>query len=93
MDFWVILLAACLASALVVTAVLLWVGVNAILHGRGLTREAALTIATLRQALRSIYEDTVRESLPDDFVALLRKLTRRKRGPLKTNARGRFALD
>lgn len=71
----VVLLALFLVPGLVVAAVLLWVGTNAILHGRGMRQEAAITVATLRRVLRSIYRDTARESLPDDFLVLLRKLT------------------
>jgi hypothetical protein len=61
---------------MVVAAVLLWVGINAIIHGRSITSEAALTVGSVRRALRSIYDDTVREALPDDFVELLDKLAR-----------------
>ena len=72
----VILLAIFLVPGLVVAAVLVWTGTNAILHGHGMRQEAAITIATLQRVLRSVYRDTVRESLPDDFLVLLRKLTR-----------------
>ena len=41
-------MAVCLVPALIVVAVLLWIVTNAILHGRGITREAAITIASLR---------------------------------------------
>ena len=78
MDYWVILLASWLMAGLVVAAVLLWLGVNAILHGRGLAQEAQVTIASLRRVLRSVYDDTVHQSLPDDFQRLLGKLTRHR---------------
>ena len=81
MSFWVILLAAFLMAGLVVAAAMLWVGANAILNGR--TPERALTVATLRRALQSIYKGTLRESLPDDFLALLGKL---RRGPRAVRA-------
>ena len=91
MSFWVILLAAFLMAGLVVVAAMLWVGTNAILNGRG--REPALTVATLRRALRSVYKGTVRESLPDDFLALLGQLAgrgSRRNGP---NRPGQPALN
>lgn len=69
----IIILAVGLVPAVVVGSVLLWVGTDAMLHGRG-TRDVALAIVGLGQALRSIYEDTVRQSLPDDFLDLLGKL-------------------
>lgn len=75
MNFGVILVAVCLVPALAVAAVLVWVGANAILHGRSVTDEAALTIARLRRALHTLYDDTASESLPDEFVDLLGKLT------------------
>ena len=75
MSFWVILMTASLLSGLIVAAVLLSVAVSAILHGRTITREAAITVASLRRALRSIYDDTLRESLPEDVLDLLGKLT------------------
>ena len=75
-DFWVIVLSAGLLAALSIAAALLWVGINAILHGRGLTREAAITVTNLSRALRSIYNDTLGEALPDDWRDLLRKLAR-----------------
>ena len=74
----VILLALFLVPGLVVAAVLLWVGTNAIIHGRGMRQEAAITVATLRRVLRSLYRDTVLESLPEDFHVLLRKLPRQR---------------
>jgi len=46
------------------------------LHGRSVTDEAALTIARLKRALHTLYDDTSRESLPAEFVDLLGKLTR-----------------
>ena len=73
-NFWVILL----VLELVVAAALIWIGTNAILHGRGLGREAAITIANLRRALRSVYDETVREALPNEFVELLGKLRGRQ---------------
>ena len=76
MDFWVILLASWLMAGLAVAAVLLWLGINAILHGRGLTHEARVTIDTLRRVLGSVYDDTAKQSLPDDFRRLLGKLAR-----------------
>jgi hypothetical protein len=86
----VILLAALLATGLVVATVLVWTGMNAILYARRITHDAAMTIAGLRRALRSIYDDTISESLPDDFLDLLGKLGRGRRdtAPLK----GRFAF-
>lgn len=74
MNLGIIILAVCLVPGLVVGSVLLWVGTDAMLHGRG-TRDVALAILGLGQALRSIYDDTVRQSLPDDFRDLLGKLT------------------
>lgn len=74
MNLGIIIVAVCLIPALVVGSVLLWVGTDAMLHGRG-TRDFALAILGLGQALRSIYDDTVRQSLPDDFRDLLGKLT------------------
>jgi|KBSMisStaDraftv2_1062788.scaffolds.fasta_scaffold685913_2 hypothetical protein len=74
MNLGMIILALWLIPALVVGSVLLWVGTDAMLHGRG-TRDVALAICGLGQALRSIYDDTVRQSLPDDFRDLLGKLT------------------
>lgn len=90
MNILAVLLAACLVSGLVVAAVLLWVGINAMVHGRGLSREAAMTVASLSRALRSIYNDTLRESLPNDFIVLLGKLARPgrrepRRGALRFN--------
>ncbi len=76
MNFWLILMVSLLASGLAVAGLLVWIGANAMIHGRGMAREAAVTIASLRRALRSIYNDTLRESLPADFLALLGKLTR-----------------
>ena len=74
-NLWVILVAAIfLVPGLVFGATLLWVGTNAMLHGRGFTRDVAMTIAGIRRALRSIYGDTVRESLPGDFLDLLARL-------------------
>ena len=72
LNFWVILLAAFLMAGLVLAAAMLWVGANAILNGRG--RELTINAASLRRAFRSIYDGTLRESLPDDFRALLAKL-------------------
>jgi hypothetical protein len=78
MSLWFILLASCLAAGLVVAAMLLWVGITAILHQHRLMGEAAITVASLGPALRSIYDGTVRQSLPDDFLDLLRKLASQK---------------
>lgn len=75
MSLWFILLASCMASGLIVAAVLLWVGINAMLHQHRLMGEPPITIASLGPALRSIYDSTARESLPADFLDLLRKLT------------------
>ena len=75
MTFWFILLAAAMASGLIVAAVLLWVGTHALLYGRGVIRKGPITIARLGRILRSIYDDTVGESLPADLNALLGKLT------------------
>jgi hypothetical protein len=91
-DLWVILFAVCLVPALAVAAVLLWVGTNALLHGRGFTREAAITIASLRRVLRSIYDDTARESLPDDFLDLLGKL-KRHRTPVTNTSTGNIGVN
>lgn len=79
MNLGMIILAICLVPALVVGSVLLWIGTNALLHGRGLAGGVALAIVSFRLALRSTYDDTVRESLPDDFVDLLGKLAKRRR--------------
>lgn len=79
----IIILAVGLVPAVVVGSVLLWVGTNAMLHGRG-THDVAATIVGLGQALRSIYEDTVRRSLPDDFLDLLGKLTEQRQPLTKT---------
>jgi hypothetical protein len=75
MNLGIIILAVCLVPALVVGSVLLWVGTNAMLYWRGIRRDAVLAIVSLRLALRSTYGDTVRQSLPDDFLDLLSKLT------------------
>ncbi|MBA2466293.1 MAG: hypothetical protein H0V46_01640 [Sphingomonas sp.] len=75
MNLWlIILLAVFVVPGLSVAAALLWIGTSAMWHGRAVTQEAALTIASLRRILRSVYRDTVGESLPDDIVDLLRKL-------------------
>ena len=79
----IIILAVCVVPALVVGSVLLWVGTDAMLHGRG-ARDVALAIVGLRQALRSIYDDTARQSLPDHFVDLLGKLTEHRQPVAKT---------
>ena len=76
MNLWLILLAVCAVPGLAVGAGLVWVCTNAMLHGRSVTDEAALTISRLRRALHTIYDDTARESLPDEFVDMLGKLTR-----------------
>lgn len=81
MNLGIIILAFCLVPALVVGSVLLWVGTDAMLHGRG-TRDAALAI--FGQALRSIYDDTARQSLPDDFVDMLGKLTEHRQPAANT---------
>lgn len=92
MGFMVILLAVCLAPALVIAAALLWVGTNALLHGRAFTREAAITIASLRRVLRSVYEDTAQEALPQDFLDLLGKL--KSHGTLlKNTSTGTIVID
>ncbi len=74
MNFWIVLL----VLELAVAAALIWIGTNAILHGRGIGREAAITIASLRRVLRSVYDETIRESLPAEFVDLLGKLRGRQ---------------
>lgn len=74
-SFWFILLASCMASALTGAAMLLWVGINAMLHQHRLMAEAPMTIESLGSALRSVYNGTTRQSLPLDFLNLLRKLT------------------
>ena len=79
MDFWLIFMAACVASGMVVAAALLWVGINALIYGRGVRQQASISIASLGRMLRAVYDDTVGESLPDDFRDLLAKLT--KHGP------------
>lgn len=73
MNLGIIILAVGLVPALVVGSVLLWVGTDAMLHGRG-TRDVALATLGVGQALRSIYDETARQSLPDDFRDLLGKL-------------------
>ena len=83
MNLGIIILAVCLIPATVVGAVLLWVGTDAMLHGRG-ARDVALAIVGLRQALRSIYDDTARQSLPDHFADLLGKLTEHRQPVAKT---------
>jgi hypothetical protein len=70
-----------LLSGLAVATVLLSVAVGAILHGRSMTREAAITVANLRRALRSAYDDTLRESLPEDLSNLLGRLTSHRPRP------------
>ena len=75
MNLGIIILAVLLVPALVVGSVLLWVGTNAVLYWRRVTRDAAFAIVSLGSALHSIYDDTVRELLPEDFVKLLGKLT------------------
>jgi hypothetical protein len=75
-NFWVVLL----ILELAVAVALIWIGTNAILHGRGIGREAAITIAGLRRLLRSVYDETIRESLPAEFVDLLGKLKGRQTG-------------
>jgi hypothetical protein len=92
-NFWVIILTAGLLAGLVVAAVLLSVAMSAILHGRSITREAAITIANLRRALRSIYDDTLRESLPEDFLDLLGKLTRHGPRARMSGASPRLSLQ
>ena len=81
MNFWVVLL----VLEVAVAAALIWIGTNAILHGRGIGREAAITVASLSRLLRSVYDETIRESLPTEFVDLLGKLRGRRaakgRGP------------
>ena len=83
MTLSIIILAACLVPALVVGSVLLWVAMNAILHGRGIIRDVASAMG-LGQALRSTYDDTVRQSLPEDFLDLLGWLTEHKQRLAKT---------
>lgn len=85
MNLGLIILALALIPALVVGSVLVWVGTDAMLHRRG-TRDVALAIVGVGQALRSIYDDTVRQSLPDDFIDLLGKLTAQKQPVTKTLA-------
>jgi hypothetical protein len=75
MNLGILLLAVCLVPALVVGSTLLWIATDAILHGREITRDVALAISRLRLAMRPIYDDTVRETLPNDFLDLLSKLT------------------
>ena len=75
MSVWFILLASCMVASLVLAATLLSVGINAILHQHRLMGEAPITVASLAPALRSAYNATVREALPQDFLDLLRKLT------------------
>ncbi len=76
MNLWVILLAACLVIGLGAAGALLWVATKAMLHGRSAADEVALTISRLTRALHTIYDETGRESVPDEFVDLLGKLTR-----------------
>ena len=93
MDFWFILLASGMAAGLVVAAVLLWVGINAMLYGRGLRRQAAITIAGLGRLLRMVYDDTVDESLPDDHLDLLGQLARHRPAQAESKGSGRLALS
>jgi hypothetical protein len=76
MSLWLFVLAIALAPAIVVAAVLLWIAANGVFQRGGLTGEAALSIVSLGRALRSLYNDTVRQSVPDDFLQLLGKLSR-----------------
>ena len=85
MNVGIIIVVVCLVPALVVGSALLWVGTEAILHGRG-TPDVALAIVGLGQALRSIYDDTVRQSLPHDFLDLLGKLSGHRQSTTASNA-------
>lgn len=76
-SFWYILLASFTAAGLVIATMLFWVGINALIHQHRLMREAAISPESIGQALRSIYDHIVRESLPNDFLDMLRKLTRK----------------
>ena len=87
MNLGVILLAVILVPGLVIAATLLWIGTNAMLHGRGITQDVALAIASLRRALRSIYDDTARESLPQDLLDLLATLKQPRPARAKPEAR------
>ena len=93
MDFWLIFMAACIASGMVVASVLLWVGTNALLYGRGMRQQATISIASLGRLLRSIYDDTVGESLPDDLLGLLEKLTGHRPRKSKSDRLDRLILS
>ena len=75
MSMWLILLASCMAAGLIVAAMLLWVGITAMLHQHRLMGERFITTASLGPALRSLYDGTAREPVPEDLLNLLRKLT------------------
>ena len=93
MNFWVIVLTACLLSGLVVAAALLWVGINAMTFGRVMPRNPAVALANLGRTLHSCFNDTLRESLPDDLRDLLRKLARPGRRQTKRRNVGRLAFN
>ena len=93
MNFWIIVLTACLLSGLVVAAALLWVGIHAMMFGRVMPRNAAVALANLGRALRTSYNDTLRESLPDELRDLLRKLGRSGRRETKRRSVGRLAFN
>ena len=81
-NFWLVVL----VLELAVAAALIWIGTNAILHGRGIGREAAITIASLRRLLSSVYDETIREALPAEFGDLLGKLKSRQATKSRTRA-------
>ena len=87
MNLWVILLAIILVPGLAIGAALLWIGTNAMLHGRGVTRDVALAIASLRRVFCSIYGDTARQSLPQDFQDLLATLKGPRPAPARQKVR------
>jgi hypothetical protein len=76
MNLGIILVAVCLVLGLGAAGALLWVAANAMLHGRSPAEELAMTVSKLRRALHTIYDETAGESLPDEFVDLLGKLTK-----------------
>lgn len=77
MNLGIIILAVFLVPAIVIGSVLLWNGTDALLHGGEITRDVGLALESLGRALRSTYDSTARESLPDDFLHLLGQLTNR----------------
>ncbi len=85
-TFSFVLLTLALVPCLVVAAALLWVGTNAMLHGRGITQEAAITIANIRGILSSLYGGTLQEPPPRDILDLVGKLSRPQSGGMSPNS-------